>query len=528
MVERRVDIAILGGGLAGNLLARQLRRKVPGASVALFERSETRGFKVGESTVEIATHYLISRVDLSTYVYKNHLPKNGLRYFFDSPQKDASLTEMSEIGTHGLPPYPSFQLDRARFEADLIEMNRADGVDVHLPASVSDLRLDAKGHRFTVTEDDTQTEWAARWVIDATGRESLIAKAEDLRVRETDHRIAAAWGRFRGVHDIDDPMQFSPEAPDVGHEWRRRSRFTSRALSTNHFMYPGYWIWLIPLRDGITSIGLVRERASWSPAFHKPAGFLAALHEHRALRELVPEDVETLDLEAFTQLAFRTKRFFDGSGRWACIGDAAAFTDPFYSPGSDFIALENDYVTDLVQKDLAGEEVGELGRLYDDFMQFRFESTLVIYQDLYPTFGSFELFRAKVYFDTALYYNLLFDSYARDQHLEGRWLRTQLRRRPAVMEALHQYAGLFRGVGEELRRRGAYHRHNLGTGEHEARVTFGVMDQVGLVRTRREVNARSEIIFERTRELLTDALGGDVETILRILGGTLDAAGGAQ
>ncbi len=73
------------------------------------------------------------------------------------------------------------------------------------------------------------------------------------------------------------------------------------------------------------------------------------------------------------------------------------------------------------------------------------------------------------------------------------------------------------------------HRHNRGTGEPEARVTFGVMDEVGLVRRRREVNARSEVIFERTRELLTDALGGDVETILRILGGTLDAtAGGLQ
>lgn len=523
MVDRTVDVAILGGGLAGNLLARQLRREVPGASVALFERSPERAYKVGESTVEIATHYLISRVDLSTYVYKHHLPKNGLRYFFDGPQKDASVVEMSEIGTHGLPPYPSFQLDRARLEADLIEMNRADGVDLHLPATVSGLTLDAEGHTFEVRRpgDERAETWRARWVVDATGRESMVAKLRDLRVREKGHRIAAAWGRFRGVVDIDDPKAVRPNAPEEAHEWRRRTRFTSRALSTNHFMYPGYWIWLIPLREGITSVGVVRERDQWSPSFHQRDGFLELLHEHRALRELVPSDVEMLDLEAFTQLAFRTKRFFDGAERWACVGDAAAFTDPFYSPGSDFIALENDYVTDLVRQDLGGasdEEVATLGRLYDDFMHFRFDSTLVIYQDLYPVFGSFDIYRAKVFFDTALYYNLLFDSYARDQHLEGRWLRTQLRRRGAVMDALGQYAGLFRGVAAEMHRRGTYHRRNLGIGEHESRKAFGVMEEVGVARTRREVNARSEVIFEHTRDLLAEALDGDAETVARLLG----------
>ena len=65
---RTVDIAILGGGLAGNLLARQLRRNLPGLSLALFERSRETSFKVGESTVEIASNYLIRRLGLSTYL----------------------------------------------------------------------------------------------------------------------------------------------------------------------------------------------------------------------------------------------------------------------------------------------------------------------------------------------------------------------------------------------------------------------------------------------------------------------------
>ena len=44
--------------------------------------------------------------------------------------------------------------------------------------------------------------------------------------------------------------------------------------------------------------------------------------------------------------------------RWALIGEAGLFTDPFYSPGSDFIAMGNDYVVDLVRRERNGDDVG--------------------------------------------------------------------------------------------------------------------------------------------------------------------------
>ena len=78
-----LNVAIIGGGLAGNLLARQLRRSAPELSVGVFEKSTERSFKVGEATVEIQASYLIRRQGLTQYLYESHLPKNGLRYFFD-------------------------------------------------------------------------------------------------------------------------------------------------------------------------------------------------------------------------------------------------------------------------------------------------------------------------------------------------------------------------------------------------------------------------------------------------------------
>ena len=503
----QIDVAILGGGLAGNLLARQLRREVPGARVAIFEKSRERGYKVGESTVEIATNYLSRKLGLQGYVYEEHLPKNGLRYFFDTEAKDAPLHEMSEIGVSVLPPWPSFQLDRARLEADLLEMNRADGVEVHLGARVKDLQIDGEGHTFTVaqTPEDgsaanaSETRWKARWVIDGTGRESLIARQLDLRLPEKGHRVAAAWGRMRGLADID----------DTGHgEFHERVRWTSRRLSTNHFMYPGYWLWLIPLRNGITSVGIVQEREQWSAERHKPEGFLSFLREHRAMREILGEEPELMDLQAFAQLAFQTRRFF-GKERWACVGDSGAFTDPFYSPGSDFIAFENDLTADLIRRDLAGEDIDKRVDLYDEYMKFRYDITLVIYQGLYPSLGSYGLFRAKAFFDTAIYYNLVFDSYVKDEHLDSRHIRSSLRRRGFVLEMLQSYNGLFRNTAEALRSQGRYFEQNSGHHSVDGRIAFGPLETVGTPRTRREINERNEAIFVHTRELVQQALGDD-------------------
>ena len=519
---KRVDVAVLGGGLAGNLLARQLRRHVPDASVAIVERATERAYKVGESTVEIATQYLVRRLGLSTYVYKEHLPKNGLRFFFDREGRDGDLTELSELGVHGLPPYPSFQLDRARLEADLLAMNREAGVDVYLGASVTDLALDgaARAHEITLQGGDAPQALRARWVVDASGRAGLLAKRLDLRVPETEHRVGAAWGRYHGLRDMDDLS--TPGAS----EWRARARHTSRVLSTNHFCYPGYWIWLIPLREGLTSVGVVAEASRWDRRLSRPARagddpLATFVRAHRGVGSLL-EGAEQVDHGAFGQLSFRTKTFFSGE-RWGLVGDAAAFPDPFYSPGSDFIAIENDLLTDLIARDLAGEDVQERAQTYDAFMQMRFDTTLALYRGLYPTFGSYELFSAKCYFDTALYYNLLFDAYAADKHLDLRWLRAELRRRASSIATLEGYAERFAAAAREMHRRGTYYRRNLGHYELEGRKAFGVMQAVGEPRSRREVNERSAAVFARTDAMVRAALDDDTTGVP-----SLDAGGGAD
>ncbi|NOY91767.1 MAG: NAD(P)/FAD-dependent oxidoreductase, partial [Deltaproteobacteria bacterium] len=271
-MQRKVDVAIVGGGLSGNLLARQLRMHLPELSVALFERDTERSYKVGESTIEIASHYLVHRLGLARYLYEEHLPKNGLRFFFDTQAKNAPLEQMSELGLTHLPPYPSFQLDRRRMEEDLLRMNAADGVDVHQGARVHRLELSTTGvHLFDVTQDAGSQRWQARWVVDTTGRGGMIARLEGLKLSEDQHRVGSSWARFRGVADMDGAEHT---------EFRARAEHTARFLSTNHFCYRGHWIWFIPLGHGVTSVGLVTQATGWDRSLTCPEGLRARLDEH--------------------------------------------------------------------------------------------------------------------------------------------------------------------------------------------------------------------------------------------------------
>jgi len=491
-MTRSVDVAIIGGGLVGNLLARQLRRHSPELSVALFERDTERTYKVGESTVEIAANYLSRRLGLSTYLYQEHLPKNGLRFFFDTEAKDAPLHEMSEIGLGGMPPYPSFQFDRARLEKDLLEMNEKDGVHVEIGGRVKDLDLGEGGaaHTFSVA-GDTETEWKARWVVDGTGRAAMIAQLKGLRMPERDHRIASAWGRFSNITDIDDWS-----APD----WHARVNHTARGLSTNHFCYKGYWIWFIPLGQGLTSVGICAERDSWDKSYHEPEGMVANLRKHRAIDQLM-ENAELVDHGAFSQLAYRTKQFFSAD-RWAVLGEAAAFPDPFYSPGSDVIAVENDLTASLIAHDTKGEDIRERVKAYDDLMHFRYETILLLTHKQYCTMGSFELLRAKAFFDCACYYNLWFDSYAKDDHLNLKIVQRMLRRGDSVLTVMRNFRDLFSSAATTLLERGDYYRLNTGVGLHDAMDAFGPITNVGSKRSPVAIDRRTEEIFNRTAELV--------------------------
>ncbi len=500
MARHHLDIAILGAGLAGNLLARQLRQTVPHLKVGMFEKNDSTSFKVGESTVEVTGNYLIRRLGLGAYLTNQHIVKNGLRFFFDQEDRQAPLTEMSEIGGTATPVFKSFQLDRSKLETDLLRMNQEDGVDLHLGSRVCNIQLstDNSVHQFSVQNGSQQWNGQCRWLIDASGRSSILAKQENLRIPESRHSVAAVWGRFRNVVNLD---EIGPES------FRQRVNGTSRRESTTHFCYPGYWIWFIPISQDIVSVGIVMERsAGWQEHLHKKEGFVDFLQQHRAPWALL-QKAELLDIGSFQHLPYRTRQYFS-QHRWGLTGESAAFTDPFYSPGSDFIALENDFLTNMIRQEEEGgspNQLLQLANLSNAYMHFRYEASMYLYRDLYSLFGSYELLKLKFQLDLPLYYHIWLSEFMQDLHLNEDFLTDQVQEQQQVLNALSTFSQLFQKVECHLQKNKAMYRGNLGNFT-DALEGIGWIGEVGQLMTPEQSLTRLRAIFARGFEQANDLL----------------------
>jgi len=112
------------------------------------------------------------------------------------------------------------------------------------------------------------------------------------------------------------------------------------------------------------------------------------------------------DFAFFRKFSYGCKEVFSGN-RWALTGEAGLFLDPFYSPGSDFIAMGNTYITDLIAHDRAGRSVEARAQLYDQIYHSFYESTLALYQDQYPLLGDPEVLPVKVIWDYTYYWGVL-------------------------------------------------------------------------------------------------------------------------
>ena len=401
-MNSRFDVVIAGGGLAGLTLARQLHFEAPHARVLVCEKRRhpvpEAAFKVGESSVEIGAHYFKTIVKLEALLERDHLPKLGLRYFFPY-ENNRDIAARVELGTSVFPPVPSFQLDRGRLENSLLTLARESGVSVLDGCTVREIDLGDPEHRVVFDTADGPHTVTARWVVDSSGRAGLLKRKLGLR-RSVSHAANACWFRFPDRLKVDD---WSDDPV-----WRARVPERQRWLSTVHLMGAGYWVWLIPLGSGSTSVGIVADPALHP--FHRLSRFDRAVDW---LREFEPQCADVVEAHApqredflvLQHFAHGCERVFSPD-RWAMTGESGVFTDPFYSPGSDFIAIGNDFATDLITRDLRGESVRERAEIFNTTHLRLFDAFLKLYDGQYPLMGNAQVMTAKVAWDNATYWSV--------------------------------------------------------------------------------------------------------------------------
>jgi flavin-dependent dehydrogenase len=402
----RYDVVILGGGLAGQSLARQLLLYSDKRILLVDKRAELPApdQKVGEATVQVSGYYFSKILDLEEHLLREHYLKYNLRFYWKSPgRENRNFEDYSQAFYLKISNVPTYQLDRNKIEAEMWRLNRqSERFEAAVPARVLDLELAADDgpHRLRLDRGGEPIEIEATWVVDCTGRGRLLAnKLGLLRQGPIRHGSMFLW--------VEGLVNFE-KLTELSHLEMLRKRDRAAIghfplwLATNHFCDEGLWFWVIPLQ-GKTSLGLVFDRA---------------VVDHRDVS--TPEKLIAWVCKKFPlfkrDLPHRKVIYFSGipdygydcrqtvsAQRWALTGMAGRFTDPLYSPGGDLIAIYNTAVADAIMTS-DPEELKAKVRAYEPLMRAVYESYVPSFAQSYDALGDPEAYTLKYTWELAVYF----------------------------------------------------------------------------------------------------------------------------
>lgn len=394
------DVIVLGGALSGASTALLLRRARPDLRVLVLEKSSRFTRRVGEATVEISAFFLGRVLGLTRHLNESHLVKQGMRFWFANDQT-STLAECGEIGGKYQVRLPSYQLDRAVVDEEVLRLAALEGTEIRRETRATRVQLNPGGLQHVEYQDASgQHSASARWVVDATGFVAMLSRQEGwYRVNEA-HPTSSVWARWRGVKDLDG-LELATKYP----EWAAAS-YGIRSTATNHLMGPGWWAWIIPLKGGDVSVGVVydQRRVTFPTEGSLGDRLKTFLCTHPAGAELLAsaECIEG-DTHARSNLAFSSEHVF-GDG-YALVGDAGGFLDPFYSPGMDWLTFSVSSAVSLILKERGSEAIGDaVTRADRDFRQSYQRWFSAVYRDKYDYMSEMDLMRTAFGLDLGLYY----------------------------------------------------------------------------------------------------------------------------
>jgi flavin-dependent dehydrogenase len=307
------DVLVIGGGPAGSTIATLLARE--GRDVVVLEKARHPRFHVGESLLP-ANVALFDRLGLRAEVEGIGMPKWGVE-FVSPDHAHQSLLEFGDAWDKSM-PY-AWQVRRSELDELLFRHAGAQGARTLEGARVEDVQFDAGGATVSARLDGgARGQWRARFVVDASGRDTFLANRLKSKKKIAGHNSAAMFGHFRGARRLPGKLEGN----------------------ISIFWFEHGWFWFIPLADGTTSIGAVcwpyylKSRAKpMREFFADTIALCPRLAERLQGATLVDDAVHATGNYSYRGTACAGERFL-------LLGDAFAFVDPVFSSGV-YLAMHN-------------------------------------------------------------------------------------------------------------------------------------------------------------------------------------------
>jgi flavin-dependent dehydrogenase len=306
-LDTECEVLVIGGGPAGSTAATLLARY--GRKVILLEKAHHPRFHIGESLLPMNLP-LFERLGVLDKVRAMGVFKPGADFEADNERGYNTFAFDRAIGNS--PPH-AYQVWRQDFDQMLFEHARATGADAREGHEVVSLeQVDSRRSHVEVRVDDGSTyRITTQYIVDATGRDTFLSSKKRLRRKNPEHQSAAIFGHFRGA-------EYRP-GEDAG--------------NISIYRFDQGWMWMIPLPDGVMSIGAVCRPAYLKQRKGKTVDFLwETLRLNEGVRKRIAQaELIGGEVRVTGNYSYDSTRM--GGPGWVMVGDAFAFLDPVFSSG---------------------------------------------------------------------------------------------------------------------------------------------------------------------------------------------------
>jgi flavin-dependent dehydrogenase len=339
----RCDVLVVGGGPAGSTIAALLAEK--GRDVVVIEKARHPRFHIGESLLP-ANVALFDRLGLREQVEAIGMPKYGVE-FVSPDHEHRQFIEFGEAWDKSM-PY-AWQVRRSELDEILFRDAAAKGARTFEGERVREVAFDDEGATVRVELDGgARRTWRARFVVDASGRDTLLANQLRCKEKNKRHNSSALYGHYTGAERLPGKLEGN----------------------ITIFWFEHGWFWFIPLADGTTSIGAVcwpyylKSRTKPLPEFFRDTIALCPELEKRL------EGAELVDERVYATGNYSYSSAKSSGERYLMIGDAYAFVDPVFSSGV-YLAMQSAFDgLEVVEAVLDGRrEAAALRRAFDRNVQ---------------------------------------------------------------------------------------------------------------------------------------------------------------